>query len=74
MIPYQSHTPIVSLKVYTVAGHEVVTLFDGICAIGTYETTWSGNDRGGRPVAVGTYFCKLQIENWSVTKRVVLLR
>ncbi len=73
-IPYQSGTPSVSLKIYTVAGHEVVTLFDGICAIGTYETAWDGNDRDGRPVAVGTYFCKLQIENWSVTKRVALLR
>jgi hypothetical protein len=73
-IPYPSGTPLVSLKIYTVAGHEVVTLFDGTCSIGTYETTWDGNDRDGRPMAVGTYFCKLQIENWSVTKRVALLR
>jgi len=73
-IPYQSDSPSVSLKVYTVAGHEVVALFDGICPIGTYQTTWDGNDQDGRPVAVGTYFCKLQIENWSVTKRVALLR
>ena len=73
-IPYPSGTPSVSLKIYTVAGHEVVTLFDGTCATGTYETMWDGNDRDGRPVAVGTYFCKLQIENWSVTKRVALLR
>ncbi|MBU1071977.1 hypothetical protein KKG45_01885, partial [bacterium] len=73
-IPYQSQTPSVSLKVYTVAGHEVVTLFDGTCPAGTYETTWDGNDQSGRPMAVGTYFCKLQIENWSVTKRVALLR
>lgn len=73
-IPYQSLTPSVSLKVYTVAGHEVVTIFDGICAVGTYEAAWDGLDRDGRPLAVGTYFCKLQIDNWSVTKRVALLR
>jgi len=73
-IPYRSLTPSVSLKVYTVAGHEVVTIFDGTCAIGTYEATWDGLDRDGRPLAVGTYFCKLQIDNWSVTKRVALLR
>ena len=73
-VPYTSGTPSVSLRVYTVAGHEVATLFDGICAIGSYETTWDGTDSLGRPVAVGTYFCKLQIENWSVTKRVALLR
>ncbi len=73
-VPYSSGTPSVSLRVYTVAGHEVVTFFDGICSIGTYETSWDGTDRMGRPVAVGTYFCKLQIDNWSVTKRVALLR
>ena len=73
-VPYASGTPSVSLRVYSVAGHEVVTLFDGTCAIGTYETSWNGTDTEGRPMAVGTYFCKLQIENWSVTKRVALLR
>ena len=73
-VPYASSTPSVSLRIYSVAGHEVVTLFDGTCAIGAYEAIWDGTDLEGRPVAVGTYFCKLQIENWSVTKRVALVR
>jgi len=73
-VPYASGTPSVSLRIYSVAGHEVVTLFDGSCTIGTYEAVWDGTDLEGRPVAVGTYFCKLQIENWSVTKRVALVR
>ncbi len=73
-IPYAASPPQVTLKVYSVAGHEVATLHSGPRAAGLYEAAWNGSDATGRPVAAGTYFCKLQIENWSVTKRVTLLR
>jgi hypothetical protein len=73
-IPYQSTQPFSSLKVYSISGQEIATLFEGALGIGQYEASWDGTDAGGRPVASGTYFCKLQIENWSVTKRLVFLR
>ncbi len=73
-IPYGSPTPRVTIRIYSVAGHEVATLFDEPCGPGTDTATWNGLDTQGRPVATGTYFCKLQIENWSVTKRVALIR
>lgn len=73
-IPYASPTPRAILTVYSLAGHEVAKLFDEQCAPGSYGSRWNGLDRDGRPVAAGTYFCKLQIENWSVTKRVALIR
>jgi len=73
-IPYSSSSPVVSLKVYTVAGHEIATIFNGSRPVGEFEFSWDGNDAAGRKVAAGTYFCKLQIEHWSVTKRVTFLR
>ena len=73
-IPYSGPDPQTSLKVYTVAGHEIATIFTGSRRIGQHEASWDGTDASGRPVAAGTYFCKLQIENWSVTKRVTFRR
>jgi hypothetical protein len=73
-IPYQSSLPAVSLKVYSLNGHEIATLFDGSQGIGHYEAVWDGTDIMGRTVASGTYFCKLQVEEWSVTKRLIFLR
>ena len=73
-IPYQSSLPAMSLKVYSLNGHEIATLFDGSQGIGHYEAVWDGTDIMGRTVASGTYFCKLQVEEWSVTKRLIFLR
>ena len=73
-IPYEAGAPLVTLTIYTVAGHEIANVFAGSCAVGEYSATWNGLDETGRPVAAGTYFCKLQIDKWSVTKRVALLR
>jgi hypothetical protein len=73
-IPYTSPEPRVTLKIYNVAGHEIAAVFDETCGPGERSASWNGLDAAGRPVATGTYFCKLQIENWSVTKRVALIR
>lgn len=73
-VPYADPMPRAILTIYSLAGHEVAKLFDDRCAPGAYESRWNGLDHDGRPVAAGTYFCKLQIENWSVTKRVALIR
>ncbi len=73
-IPYRSGTPHVSVKIYSVSGQEIACLHSGPLAVGQYDAVWSGGDLAGRPVASGTYFCKLQIENWCVTKRVLYLR
>jgi hypothetical protein len=73
-VPYRSGQPAVTLKVYSINGQEVATLFSGSLSVGEYEESWDGTDTHGRPVASGAYFCKLQIEDWAVTKRLVFLR
>lgn len=73
-MPYRSSQPTVSLKVYSIGGQEIATLYAGSLGAGQHEEVWDGTDASGRPVASGTYFCKLQIENWTVTKRLVFLR
>jgi hypothetical protein len=73
-IPYRGSPPTVSLKIYSVSGHEMASLHTGALSPGDYTAVWDGTDLDGRPVASGTYFCKLQIERWSVTKQIVFLR
>lgn len=74
IMPYSSSAPSVSLRVYTVSGREISILENTSLGTGSYTSSWDGKDSIGRNVAAGTYFCKLQIDKWSVTKRITLLR
>ena len=73
-MPYRSGQPLVSVRVYSINGQELATLFAEYASTGQYNVSWDGTDVLGRSVASGTYFCKLQIENWSVTRRLVFIR
>lgn len=73
-VPWQGGSPNVSVKVYSINGQELVTLFSGSLGPGENTVQWAGVDNYGRQVASGTYFCKLQMDNWSVTRRLVYLR
>jgi hypothetical protein len=59
----------VSLKVYNSSGQEVETLFDGNQRAGNYMATFDGTG-----LAAGVYFYRLQSENVSVTKKLILLK
>lgn len=73
-IPWSGGQPIVSVKIYSINGQELVTLYSASAGVGEYTVHWNGTDAFGRKVASGTYFCKLQLDDWSVTHRLVFLR
>jgi len=73
-IPWKAGTPRVSVKIYSMNGQELMTLFAASQGPGQNMVQWDGTDEYGRQVASGTYFCKLQMDEWSVTKRLVYLR
>jgi len=60
---------IVSLKVYDITGKEVTVLVNEVLQPGTYEVTFDGSGLTG-----GVYFYKLQAGEYSVTKRMVLIK
>jgi hypothetical protein len=64
----------VTLKVYNSLGQEVRTLVSGPQPAGFRFARWDGRDNSGRPVAAGTYFCRLESGGASRTSEVVLLR
>ena len=73
-VPWQQGAPEATVKIYTMSGQELVTLYAGQTGSGETVVNWNGTDAFGRKVASGTYFCKLQLDEWSVTRRLVYLR
>jgi hypothetical protein len=64
----------VSLKVYNVNGELVRTLANESRTAGAYTLTWDGHNDSGQPVSSGVYFYKLVTNNFSQTKKMVLLK
>jgi len=63
------------LQVYTVTGELVSTLVDGHHERAeTYTIHWYGRDDGGKPVASGVYFYRLETADSWETKKMVLAR
>jgi hypothetical protein len=57
------------LIIYDVIGHGVTTLVNEKLQPGSYETEWDGSD-----VSSGVYYYKLLTEDYSETKKMVLLK
>jgi hypothetical protein len=65
----------VNLNVYDVAGRLVRVLLDNeTFAPGRNEVVWNGRDGSDRQVASGTYFYRLDVGDFSKTKRMTLVR
>jgi hypothetical protein len=67
-------SPSVQVKVYNVSGQLVNVLDSGPRSAGRFTVGWNGQDIQGRPVASGAYYIHVAMEEWSVTRRVLLLR
>jgi 5'-nucleotidase / UDP-sugar diphosphatase len=59
----------IRLSVYNILGEEIVLLADGLRIAGTYRVTWNADNFPG-----GVYIYCLQSEEFSATKKMVLLK
>ncbi len=64
----------VSVRVYGVSGRLVSTLFDGRLAGGHERLSWSGTDGGGRRVASGVYFVRMEVGEEVLSRKLILMR
>ena len=64
----------VRLSIFTVDGRRIATLLEDLVTDGRHQVTWNGRDRSGRLVASGTYFYRLEAEDFVETKRMTLLK
>ncbi|MCB0729021.1 MAG: T9SS type A sorting domain-containing protein [Ignavibacteriae bacterium] len=63
----------VKLKVYDALGNEVATLVDRNQNAGTYEVTFSAKD-AGTALSSGVYFYRLETDDFTENKRMVLIK
>lgn len=64
----------VKLSIYNIMGQKVATLVDQFEPAGHKTVRWGGKNENGAEVASGTYFYRLAAEDFTATKRMVLLR
>ena len=65
---------IARLAVFDVQGRKVRTLVEGERPVGPHRVTWDGRDEAGRRVATGLYFCRLEAEGTTRTRKMVFLQ
>jgi hypothetical protein len=64
----------VKLEIINITGQKVTTLVDQYQDAGTYTVRWNGRDSNGNFAASGVYFYKMITDNFSESKRMVLLK
>jgi flagellar hook assembly protein FlgD len=64
----------VSLSIYDLNGHLVRRLVTAPLPAGLHSVTWDGGRREGVRAAPGVYVCRLNADNRTTTRRVVLIR
>jgi hypothetical protein len=63
-----------TLKIYNVRGQLVRTLVDEDLKPEAYTVIWDGRNNKGSEVASGIYFCRLKIEDYTETRKMLLLK
>lgn len=64
----------ISLKLYTLTGEPVATLYEGLMAAGTQTFLWDGKNAGGRTVASGVYLLKATGPKLNLIDKIVVLK
>jgi len=62
------------LSIFSVDGRKVATILDEELPAGPHAVTWNGRDQGGKQVASGTYFYRLEAGIFLETRRMLLLK
>ncbi|HEU4333220.1 MAG TPA: FlgD immunoglobulin-like domain containing protein, partial [Candidatus Eisenbacteria bacterium] len=62
------------IVVFDVAGRRVRTLLDAGVAPGPHEVAWDGRDESGRRVGTGVYLCRVRMDGFVRTTRLLLVR
>ena len=64
----------VRLEVFNLLGQKVKVLQDGQLSAGNHALEWDATDDYGRTVATGVYFYRLTTEEFTQTKKMMLLK
>jgi hypothetical protein len=62
------------IHIYNVKGEKIRNLLNEKLNAGHHSVIWNGTDESGRPVASGIYFYKFKTDNFTKTKKMLLLK
>ncbi len=68
------HAGEVAISIYNVLGEQVRKLSSGYMAAGRHRVTFDGKNDSGEPLSSGVYFYRMQSDDFSSTKKMVLLK
>jgi hypothetical protein len=71
---YLEHSGHVSLKIFDLRGALVATLADENLPAGPQHKVWSGTNDRGQTVASGSYFYRLEADQKSISRKMLLLK
>lgn len=64
----------VRIEIFNVLGQRVTTLVEAFKEAGSYPITWNGTSDAGTTVASGMYFYRIDTDNFSDTKKMMMLK
>jgi hypothetical protein len=62
------------IEVFNVLGASVAVILNGLATAGEHEIVWNGRDDAGMPTASGVYFYRLTADNYTETRKMMLLK
>lgn len=63
-----------TLEIFNIKGQKIKTLVNGKFSSGTHSIRWNGTDENGRVVANGTYIYRIYSDQFSVSRKMILLK
>jgi len=69
-----SEESIVKLLIYDLSGKLIKEIVNAPMQIGKYSILWDGTDTNGQKTGAGVYLYKLQSDNFTQTKKMILLK
>jgi hypothetical protein len=70
-LPESGH---VTLRIYNSLGQEVRTLVDRVQGSGSHDALWNGQDNSGSAVSSGVYSYQIEVNDFKMAKKMVLLK
>ncbi|UCH66017.1 MAG: T9SS type A sorting domain-containing protein, partial [Ignavibacterium sp.] len=75
VISFQIKTAaIVKLEIYNLLGNKIQTLVDEYKGVGPYSESWDGKDENGLQVPTGIYFYRLRANDYTQTKKLLIIK
>ena len=64
----------VKVKIYDASGNLIKELFNQYVQQGNFNVVWNGTDSRGNKVASGIYIYKMESQNYTMSKKMVLMK